>query len=78
MSHALSRRLLDQLTDIRIDTSPFAAPLPREYSHHARWVQPILVADVDYRGWTGGKFLRHPSFKGLRPDRDPDGLQGPQ
>src|SRR5581483_8020980 len=34
-------------------------------------VQPRLVADVTYRNVTRKGRLRHPSYKGLRPDRDP-------
>jgi bifunctional non-homologous end joining protein LigD len=35
------------------------------------WVEPELVADVGYRGWTADEQLRHASFKGLREDKDP-------
>jgi bifunctional non-homologous end joining protein LigD len=73
-SGALGRRILDQLRELEQDSSPFAAALPREYSRVAHWVAPELIADVDYRNWTGVGYLRHPSFKGLRPDRDLAGL----
>ncbi|MGO6881366.1 hypothetical protein ACCS44_21120 [Rhizobium ruizarguesonis] len=35
----------------------------------AVWLQPVLVAEVEYRGWTSDQKLRHASYKGLR---DPD------
>jgi bifunctional non-homologous end joining protein LigD len=69
-SHALGRRILDQLLALERDTSPFKDPVPRDYARFARWVAPELIADVDYRNWTGTGMLRHPSFKGLREDRD--------
>lgn len=75
-SHALGRRILDQLLALERDTSPFKDPVPREYARYARWVVPELIADVDYRNWTGTGMLRHPSFKGLRPDRDLAELAG--
>lgn len=30
------------------------------------FVQPFLVADVEYSAWTQDRILRHPSFKGVR------------
>jgi bifunctional non-homologous end joining protein LigD len=30
------------------------------------WVEPTLVAEIEYRGWTDDVRLRHASFKGLR------------
>ncbi len=40
------------------------------------WVRPVLIAEVDYRGWTGDQKLRHASYKGLRdPDENPDVYQ---
>ena len=34
----------------------------------ARWVKPVLLAEVEYRALTGDGRVRHPSFKGLRED----------
>jgi bifunctional non-homologous end joining protein LigD len=34
------------------------------------WVEPTLVAAVHFTEWTGDGVLRHPSFKGLREDKD--------
>jgi bifunctional non-homologous end joining protein LigD len=35
-----------------------------------RWVQPELLAEVTFSEWTGDGHLRHPSFQGLREDKD--------
>jgi bifunctional non-homologous end joining protein LigD len=48
-------------------TSPFV-DAPRDRS--ASWVEPELVAEIDFTEWTRDGVLRHPSFKGLRLDRD--------
>ncbi len=49
-------------------TSPFVgAQPPRE----ARFVRPDLVAEIEFREWTRDGSLRHPSYKGLREDKDP-------
>jgi bifunctional non-homologous end joining protein LigD len=34
------------------------------------WVEPTLVAEIEYRGWTDDVRLRHASFKGLREIED--------
>jgi bifunctional non-homologous end joining protein LigD len=34
------------------------------------WVQPTLIAEVEYRAWTSDRKLRHASFKGLREIQD--------
>jgi bifunctional non-homologous end joining protein LigD len=36
-----------------------------------RWVKPQLVAQVQFSEWTDDGILRHPSFQGLREDKNP-------
>lgn len=38
------------------------------------WVDPVLVAEVEFRGWTGDGMLRHASYKGLREGADAAGV----
>lgn len=52
-------------------TSPFATEVPRDKARHARWVSPKLVGEVVFKSWTADGRLRAPSWRGLRPDRDP-------
>ncbi|MGA6207431.1 non-homologous end-joining DNA ligase [Nocardia testacea] len=40
------------------------------------WVDPVLVADIEYREYTG-EGLRHPSWRGLRNDKTPDEVDLP-
>jgi hypothetical protein len=49
---ATARQLLQQLTELHTHASPFNTALPREYTHDARWVQPELIGDVEYRSRT--------------------------
>ncbi len=51
--------------------SPFSAPLPRPHAKDAHWVTPTLVGEVVYAERTGEGMLRHPAWRGLRPDKRP-------
>jgi bifunctional non-homologous end joining protein LigD len=62
------RSLKEMLAPIARDTSPFVDKVPWKL---ARFVEPRLIAEVEYTEWTQGNTLRHPSFKGLRDDKDP-------
>ena len=50
------------------ETSPFGAGGPPGRPH---FVEPRLVAEIEFSEWTRGGELRAPSFKGLRPDKGP-------
>jgi bifunctional non-homologous end joining protein LigD len=60
------------LAPLARDTSPFAEPLPRKDSAGAHWVQPTVVGEVRFSEWTRDGRLRHPAWRGLRPDKRPD------
>jgi bifunctional non-homologous end joining protein LigD len=58
--------------------TPAVAGIPREHARGVRWVEPVLVGEVAYRTWTPDGRLRHPSWRGLRPDRTPaEARRGP-
>ncbi|MCW3813940.1 non-homologous end-joining DNA ligase [Micromonospora sp. DR5-3] len=65
------RDLQQRLKPLSRPDSPFDSPVPREHARHAVWVDPALVGDVTFRSWTPDRRLRHPSWKGLRSDREP-------
>jgi bifunctional non-homologous end joining protein LigD len=50
---------------------PFATPAPKADVRDAHWVEPSLVGEVAFTDWTGDGRLRHPSWRGLRPDKEP-------
>jgi bifunctional non-homologous end joining protein LigD len=52
-------------------TSPFI-DVPREDARDAHWVTPSLVGEVSYGELTEPGRLRHPVWRGLRPDKSPD------
>jgi len=67
-------RILDELRErlepLRTDHSPFGHH-PQGLPRNVQWVTPVLLAEVEYGEWTSDGLLRHPSFKGLREDKDP-------
>lgn len=50
-------------------TSPFATVPTLDKRPH--WVEPLAVVEVEYSIWDEGSLLWHPSFRGIRIDRDP-------
>jgi bifunctional non-homologous end joining protein LigD len=56
------------------DTSPFEGRQPPKLT---RFVEPDLVAAVDYSMWTTSNTLRAPSYKGLRDDVPATDVHGP-
>ncbi|MCU1693931.1 MAG: hypothetical protein JWM64_3022 [Frankiales bacterium] len=67
------RRLGDLLAPLQRPLPPLD-DVPREHARHAVWVEPVLVAEVELTGWTREGRLRHPSYKGLRDDVDPESV----
>ncbi len=61
--------LLRRLEARKRDTSPFAS-VPAEMKRGAHWVEPDLVAQVEFLQWTDEGRMRQPVFLGLREDRD--------
>ncbi|TFD72111.1 ATP-dependent DNA ligase [Cryobacterium fucosi] len=62
--------ILDRLRPIGATASPFAE-VPATDAGDAHWVQPILVGEVEFAEWTETGRLRHPVWRGWRPDKSP-------
>jgi bifunctional non-homologous end joining protein LigD len=50
------------------DSSPFSSKIR---DRNIIFIDPVTVAEVEFREWTPDGRLRHPSFKGLREDKKP-------
>ena len=59
------------LAPLHTDQSPFQPPLPRQETKDVTYVRPELVGEVRYSEMTSDGRLRHPSWRGLRPDKKP-------
>lgn len=56
----------NELIHLARPASPFADQFP---SRDVHWVEPALVAQIDFGEWTSEGRLRHPRFVGLRVDK---------
>jgi len=76
-SDAVLTDLTARLRRLTRPTSPFDELVPREHARKARWVEPVLVGEVEYRLVTRDGRLRHASWRGLRADRPPESIRMP-
>ena len=51
--------------------APSASPLRRSDAAAAHFVRPEIVGEVAFGEWTTAGRLRHPTWRGLRPDKAP-------
>jgi bifunctional non-homologous end joining protein LigD len=65
----LLRDISAKLKPLARKTNPFKG-VPGATARAARWVKPELVAEIAYTELTDDGILRHPSFQGLREDKD--------
>jgi len=71
------RHLLALLRPLQRADSPFPAEFTRARGWPGRalnrgsvhWVAPVVVGEIEYRAFTRDQNFRHPSWRGLRPDR---------
>lgn len=60
------RSLSGKMRELQLPESPFSEAIPRRGVH---WVQPSLVAEIEFTEWTRDGRMRHPRYLGLRPDK---------
>ena len=62
--NASARDLQTRLTPLVRQTQAYA----KKVAHRGVWVEPTLLAEIEYRAKSAEGKVRHPSFKGLRED----------
>jgi len=74
---SIESKLLAQLKPLSLPSCPFSAdsrPKGKDF-REALWVRPSLVVEVEFLEWTPDLHIRHPSFKGVREDREPSSVR---
>jgi bifunctional non-homologous end joining protein LigD len=63
--------LKKHLDKIARKQSPFAVAPTDRGLRETHWTEPKLIAEVAFMEWTSDGSIRHPSFQGLREDKNP-------
>jgi len=70
-------RLLAKLKPLELKTPPFreVPKMPKVRKDAIHWVDPELVAEVEFVEWTHDCRLRAPSYQGLREDKEAEDVR---
>lgn len=69
-THETARKLYRTLKSRERKTSPFK-PVPKDETGRRKpvWVEPTMVVEVEFHGWTHGGRVRQASFQDMRHDK---------
>src|SRR5262245_64441989 len=65
----MARELFEKLDPLRTKTAPLKDETA--VAKGAKWVEPVLVAEIEYRTRTGSDIIRHATFRELVEGADP-------
>lgn len=68
-SHQSLKEISEILFKYKTDAMPFES-FPERVTKSIHWLKPKMVAEIEYLEMTDEGILRHPSFKGLREDKN--------
>ncbi|MFP3853238.1 MAG: DNA ligase D [Anaerolineales bacterium] len=65
------KRISNQLAELERSDTAFDAPPEGAQLVGVHWIEPAIVAEIQFAGWTDHRLVRQASFQGLRRDKDP-------
>jgi bifunctional non-homologous end joining protein LigD len=60
------------LEAIETEKPKFKRPVDKVSLQNVHWVEPRIVADIQFRGWSPDRLLWQAAFKGIREDKVPE------
>jgi bifunctional non-homologous end joining protein LigD len=69
------KELEEKFKRVKRKTAPFRQAPELRKNEQITWLEPELVAEIQFAGWTEDRRLRQASFKGLRMDKEPGDIQ---
>lgn len=70
-TYEMLAKLEESLQKLKADDNPFFNKVPVK---NAIFAKPVLIGEFEFTAWTSNNTLRHPSFKGIRIDKDPSSV----
>ena len=74
-ARALANRLQNLSVSEPVLTRSEAGGMPLREWESVHWVKPVVLGEVSFTEWTHEGQLRHPSFQGIREDKDADDVK---
>lgn len=65
------KMLLKKFDKLKVDKRPFEKA-PALKGRKPYWLRPELICEVKFTEWTNSGVMRHPVYKGLRKDKNPE------